>query len=157
HQTIRKVGDDLDGKFHFNTAISSIMELVNTLSSLTGENAQETVAPAVIREALGGILLLLFPMVPHFCEELWERTGHQQTLGQATWPAYDPEAAMEEELTVVVQVNGKVRSRLTVSPEIDEERLKEMALADEKALKFMKGKPVRKVIVVRNKLVNIVI
>ncbi|MDA8165924.1 MAG: leucine--tRNA ligase [Desulfobacteraceae bacterium] len=157
HQAIRKVGDDLDGKFHFNTAISSVMELVNALTSIVGDSAGGRVVPAVLREAVEAVLLLLSPMVPHFCEELWELTGHAEPLSQAAWPAYDPEAAREEEVTVVVQVNGKVRGRISVPPDTDEDRVKEMALADEKAAKFMEGKPVRKVIVVKNKLVNIVV
>jgi leucyl-tRNA synthetase len=156
HQTIRKVSEDIDGKFQFNTAISGVMELVNTLTTLTGEDSGEQVDPAVIREAVVAAMLLLSPMVPHFCEELWERTGHRQSLALASWPDYDPEAAREEELIVVIQVNGKVRSRLTVPPDIEEERLKEMALADEKTIKFVEGKPIRKVIVVKNKLINIV-
>jgi leucyl-tRNA synthetase len=156
HQTIRKVSDDVDGKFQFNTAISSVMELVNTLTTLTGEEAGEPVAPAVIREAVLAVILLLSPMVPHFCEELWERTGHSRSLARTPWPDYDPEAAKEEELVIVVQVNGKVRSRLIVPPDMEEEELKQLALADEKTAKFVSDRPIRKIIVVRNKLINIV-
>jgi leucyl-tRNA synthetase len=157
HQTIRKVSDDLDGKFHFNTAISSVMELVNTLTSLTGEEAREPVAAAVIKKAVEAVLLLLSPMVPHFCEELWERTGQAaMDLAHSPWPAYDPEAAREEELIIVVQVNSKVRSRLSVQPGTGEEELKRLALADEKTVKFIGDRPIRKIIVVPGKLVNIV-
>jgi len=157
HQTIRKVTNDIDTKFHFNTAISAIMELVNELPNLSGEEAGETAHPAVIKEAVEAILLLLSPMVPHFCEELWERSGHPHPLTTTSWPAYDSEAALEEEITLVIQVNGKVRSRLMVAPEIQEEEIKSIVLADDKVQKFMEGKPVRKVIVVKNKLVNIVV
>jgi leucyl-tRNA synthetase len=156
HQTIRKVSEDIDAKFQFNTAISSVMELVNTLTTLTGEEAGEPVAPPVIREAVQAVILLLSPMVPHFCEELWERTGHSQSLARTSWPDYNPEAAREEELVIVVQVNGKVRSRLTVPPDIEEEELKQLALADEKTAKFVSDRPIRKIIVVRNKLINFV-
>ncbi|HIJ78718.1 MAG: leucine--tRNA ligase [Desulfobulbaceae bacterium] len=157
HQTIRKVGQDIEGKFHFNTAISAVMELTNTLYSLTGEDAKERVEPAVIREAIEAVLLLLNPMVPHFCAELWEVTNHKESLDSMPWPAYDEKAAQEDEITVVVQVLGKVRSRLLVAPDTSEKELEAMALADEKVQKFIDGKPVRKIIVVKNKLINIVI
>ena len=157
HQTIQKVTNDLDTDFHFNTAISGVMELVNSLHSLTAEEAAERASGAVIREAVETILLLLAPMVPHFCEELWEMTGHSQPLHLTPWPAFDSEAAKEDELTIVVQVNGKVRGRLTVAPGTDDEELKRLAQDDEKVVKFIDGKPIRKIIVVKNKLVNIVI
>ncbi len=158
HQTIRKVTSDLDEDFHFNTAISAMMELVNTLSSLTGDQqpARDAVHPAVIRQALETLLLLLSPIVPHFCEEFWEATGHTRPLTAQPWPEFDAEAAREEEMTIVLQVNGKVRSRLQVPAAVSEERIKEMALADDKVRKFLAGKEVRKIIVVKNRLVNLV-
>jgi leucyl-tRNA synthetase len=157
HQSIRKVSTDIETDFHFNTAISAVMELVNTLLSLTGEEAQENVHPAITQEATEAILLLLYPMVPHFCEELWEVTGHASTLAEQSWPSFDADAAKEEELTIVLQLNGKVRSRLLVSPQITDDELKEKALADEKIKKFVGDKPVRKIIVVKKKLVNVVV
>ncbi|MBU0728863.1 MAG: leucine--tRNA ligase [Proteobacteria bacterium] len=156
HQTIQKVTNDIDGKLHFNTAISAVMELVNTLISLTSEETGNTVDPKVIRVAVETIILLLTPMVPHFCEELWESLGNERPLSETPWPDFDPEAAKDEELTIVLQVNGKVRSRITVPPAIDDASLKEMALADEKIQKFIDGKPIRKIIVVPKKLVNVV-
>jgi len=157
HQTIERVSRDLDNDFHFNTAISGVMELVNTLHSLTGDEAEIKAEPAVVREAVETVLLLLAPMVPHFCEELWEMTGHDQPLDATPWPDFDPEAAREDELTIVVQVNGKVRGRLTVPPDTADDRLKELAQADDKVRSFIADKPVRKIIVVKNKLVNIVV
>ncbi|MBC8316529.1 MAG: leucine--tRNA ligase [Desulfobulbaceae bacterium] len=157
HQTIRKVTSDIDPKFHFNTAISAVMELTNTLYSLTGENAKILPQPALIREAIEAILMLLSPMVPHFCEELWQRTNHKVPLAETPWPTFDPEAAKEDEITLVVQVNGKLRSRLQVTPGMTEDVVKEKAMADEKIQKFLEGKTIRKVIVVKNKLVNIVV
>ena len=157
HQTIRKVGSDIEESFHFNTAISAVMELVNTLFSVTGENSKEEVEPAVIRQSVKAVLLLLYPMVPHFCEELWELTGHLQPLSNAEWPEFDPEAARDEEITIVIQVNGKVRSRIQVTPGIVDDQLKEMAVSEEKAAKFIKDKEIRKIIVVKNRLVNIVV
>lgn len=157
HQTIRKVSDDIDTKFHFNTAISAVMELTNTLFSLTGEETQEETDPAVIQEAVKAILLLLYPMVPHFCAELWEITGHNHSLDNTPWPSFDQEAAKEDELTIVVQVKGKVRGRLLVAPGISDDELKEKALADEKVQNFIGNNPIKKIIVVKNKLVNIVV
>ncbi len=157
HQTIERVSRDLDQDFHFNTAISGVMELVNSLHTLTADEAEVKAEPAVVREAVETVLLLLAPMVPHFCEELWEATGHRAPLATTNWPVSDPEAAQEEEITIVVQVNGKVRGRLNVAPDTADDRLKELAQADDKVRSFITDKPVRKIIVVKNKLVNIVV
>lgn len=156
HQTIRKVGTDIDTRFHFNTAISAVMELTNLLFSLTGEAAKEEVEPSVVREAVTATLTLLYPMTPHICEELWQQTGHSTPMDNLSWPDFDEEAARDDEITIVLQVNGKVRSRLQVAPNTDGKSLEEQALADPKVLKFTEGKTIRKVIVIPNKLVNIV-
>ncbi|CAK8720157.1 Leucine--tRNA ligase [Candidatus Electronema halotolerans] len=157
HQTIRRVTDSIETNFHFNTAISGVMELVNQVSAVAGEDAAEPAAPAVLREALETVLLLLFPMMPHFCEELWQGTGHSQPLRTQSWPEFDPSAAEEDELTIIVQVNGKLRSRLQVPVETGEEEIKTLALADERVSSFTAGRTVQKIIVVKGKLVNIVI
>ena len=157
HQTIRKVSGDMDADFHFNTAISAVMELVNVLFAETGENAREVVEPDVIRESVESILLLLAPMVPHFCEELWQDTGHDRPLSETSWPKFNTEAAKDDEITLVVQVNGKVRSRLLVPADQDGEELKNKALADQKVQKFVGDREIRKMIVVKNKLINIVV
>jgi leucyl-tRNA synthetase len=157
HQTIRKFGADIEAKFHFNTAISAVMELTNTLYSLAADDSGETADPAVIREAIEAMLALLSPMVPHLCAELWELTKHPTPLAEVLWPEYDDEAVREEAITIVVQVKGKVRSQLQVAPGTSDADLEQMALADEKVQKFLESKPVRKVIVVPNKLINIVI
>lgn len=150
HQTIQRVTDAIEQDFHFNTAISAVMELVN---HITAEPCQGS----VLKEALETVMLLLFPMVPHFCSELWEQSGHEQSIDHADWPAYDKEAAREDSLTIVVQVNGKVRSRLTVPVNVADHELETMALADEKVIKFLQEKEPKKVIVVKKKLVNIVV
>jgi leucyl-tRNA synthetase len=155
HQTIKRVTDSIETNFHFNTAISAVMELVNQISAATGEG--QNCSSAVLRESLETVLLLLFPMVPHFCEELWQNTGHQESMDSASWPRFDPDAAREDELTIVVQVNGKVRTRLQVAPDISDDQLKEMALADERVVRFMDGRTAKKIIVVQRKLVNIVV
>ncbi|WP_339134052.1 MAG: leucine--tRNA ligase [Candidatus Electrothrix sp. GW3-4] len=157
HQTIQRVTDSIETNFHFNTAISGVMELVNQITAATGGGAKKPVESAVLREALQTVLMLLFPMVPHFCQELWESTGHHQALDQQQWPEYDPEAVKEDELTIVVQINGKVRSRLQVAADIGEEDIKQKALDDERIKNFIGDNPVKKIIVVKGKLVNIVI
>ncbi|MEN8199231.1 MAG: leucine--tRNA ligase [Thermodesulfobacteriota bacterium] len=157
HQTIKRVTGNIEHNFHFNTAISAVMELFNALSSLSTKEGAEKPGPAVIGEAVDTILILLSPMVPHFCAELWSKVHESDTIEEQRWPECDEEAAREEELTIVVQVKGKVRSRLQVTADIDDDSLKEMALNDEKVLKFIDGKPVKKVIVVKKKLVNIVV
>jgi leucyl-tRNA synthetase len=156
HQSISKVTRDLENDFHFNTAISAVMELVNLMLSLTSEESEYNIVPSAIKEAVDATLLLLYPMTPHFCSELWEMTGHETSLENKPWPTFNPESAKEEEITIVLQVNGKVRSRLLVSPEIDDDELKELSMQDEKVQKFVANKPIRKVIVVPKKLVNVV-
>ncbi|RWX45679.1 leucyl-tRNA synthetase [Candidatus Electrothrix aarhusensis] len=157
HQTIQRVTGSIETNFHFNTAISGVMELVNQITAATGDGAKQPVGQAVLREALQTVLVLLFPMVPHFCQELWELTGHNEPLDHHQWPEHDPEAIKEDELTIVVQVNGKVRARLQVVADIGEEDIKQKALADERVTSFIGEKAVKKIIVVKGKLVNIVI
>ncbi len=153
HKTIRKVTEDLDERFHFNTAIAAVMELLNTLQPAELTSPQ---FPAVMKEALQSVILMMSPLVPHITEELWEIMGNSQPLSQMVWPEYDPDAVVDEELLVVVQVNGKLRSKLTVAADTGEDELKTLALADEKIATFLVGLTVRKVICVPGKLVNIV-
>ncbi|MFA5717075.1 MAG: leucine--tRNA ligase [Desulfobulbaceae bacterium] len=155
HQTIKKVTDSIESNFHFNTAISAVMELINLAAGMIPEG-REPDRP-VMRACLETSLLLLYPMVPHFCEEMWEMTGHGQTMERARWPVFDPDGAREDEITVIVQVNGKVRSRLTVAADIDDAALEGRALDDEKIRKFTAGRQPKKIIVVQRKLVNIVL
>jgi len=153
HKTIRKVTEDLDERFHFNTAIAAVMELLNILQP--AELATPQFA-AIMKEALQSVILLMSPLVPHITEELWERMGNSRPISQAAWPSYDPHAVVDEELLVVVQVNGKLRSKLTVAAGTGEDEQKALALADEKVAAFIAGLTVRKVICVQGKLVNIV-
>jgi leucyl-tRNA synthetase len=130
------------------------MELLNVLQ------ASESLSPqrgAIMREALESMVLLLAPFVPHITEELWQRLGHATPLSETSWPEYDRNAIVDDEILVVVQVNGKLRSKLTVSAGTDEESLKALALADEKVQPFLQSVQVRKVICVQGKLVNIVV
>jgi len=157
HQTIKRVTENIEQNFHFNTAISGMMELFNTLSAATGEVSQQPAEPEVVRQAISVLLLLLSPMVPHFAAEMWQQVGNKTSIENESWPEFDPEAAKEDLLTIVIQVNGKVRSRLEVPADVEDNFLVEQALADGNIMKYIEGKPVRKTIVVKKKLVNIVV
>jgi leucyl-tRNA synthetase len=155
HETIKKVTKDIEDRFHFNTAISSIMELVNTLYGVEPEKSPQKIA--VMRFAMESVTLLLSPIVPHFAEELWNALGFETSILLASWPSYREDALVKDEFLIVVQVNGKLRSRFNVDADADDDTIKEMALSDERVQKFIDGKPVKKVIVVKKKLVNIVV
>jgi leucyl-tRNA synthetase len=155
HKTIRKVTDDIEERFHFNTAIAAIMEMVNALAAF--EPKHNPANAAVMREALTSLVLMLAPFIPHAAEELWEGLGNGGSIADASWPSCDPDAAADEELLVVVQVNGKLRDRITVPASATEESVTEAALAAERVRSFIEGKTVRKVITVPGKLVNIVV
>jgi leucyl-tRNA synthetase len=157
HQTIRKVTTDIEDRFRFNTAISAIMELVNLVYQVPKPQKENAAALSTIKEAIETVVVLLAPIVPHIAEELREMMGHKGSLAGVPWPAYDPALTSEEELTIVIQVNGKLRSRLMVSADESEDKIKELALADEKTQKFLEGVKVVKVITVPKKLVNIVV
>ncbi len=152
HRTIRKVTEDIE-RFHFNTAVSAIMELVNAIYQF--ESKAET-APSVLREAIEMTVILLSPFVPHIAEELWQALGKRESIIQTIWPEYDAGATAEEEMLVVIQVNGKLRDRMSVPVSFGEEDLKEAALSQERVRTFTQGKQVKKVIVVPKKLVNVV-
>ena len=155
HKTIRKVTEDIEERFHFNTAIAAVMEMVNAIQAFEPKNDPRFAA--VLKEALESLVLLLVPFVPHIASELWERLGHQEGVEKAGWPSFDLTVAADEELLVVVQVNGKLRSKITMAASAGEPEMKEAALADERVRPFIEGKTVRKVIYVPGKLVNIVV
>ena len=157
HQTIRKVSNDIEDRFHFNTAISAVMELVNVLYQVGRPEKTDRTALAVIREAIETVVVLLAPIVPHVTEELWEMLGQKTQLIDIPWPAFDPTVAAAEEITIVVQINGKLRGRLTVAADESDDRIKELALAEEKVAALLQGKTVVKEIYVPRKLVNIVV
>ncbi|NLA42094.1 MAG: leucine--tRNA ligase [Smithella sp.] len=157
HQTIRKVSQDIENRFHFNTAISAVMELVNVLYGVKHPAAEDRASLSVVREALEAAILLLTPIVPHITEELWERLGKDKAAADMPWPDFDPAVASEEEMTIVIQVNGKLRSRMTVPVDCDAEKIKTDAQMDEKIAAFIGGNKILKVIYVPQKLVNIVV
>jgi leucyl-tRNA synthetase len=162
HQTIKRVSDDFQGRWHFNTCIAAIMELVNELygidDRMEGTAASASGVPvSLLAEVQRDLTLLLAPFAPYLAHELWEVLGEKTSLLRAPWPKYDPALAKEEEIEIPVQINGKLRSRIVVPADTTEGVMRERALADEKIRAAMAGKQVVKVIVVPGKLVNIVI
>ena len=162
HQTIKRVSDDFQGRWHFNTCISAIMELVNALYSYEESAAQEAQSggsgsAALLAEVQHDLVLLLAPFAPYLAHELWEMLGEKGSLLKSAWPKYDDALAKEEELEIPVQINGKLRSRVTVPAEASESFVLERALADEKVRSSIAGKQIVKKIFVPGKLVNIVV
>jgi leucyl-tRNA synthetase len=153
HRTIKKVTEDIDGSFHFNTAIAAVMELVNGIYA----SPDKETAPEVLREAIETVVRLLSPFVPHICEELWQNLGYAGGLAEKGWPVWDEEALLADTLLIVVQVNGKVRGKVTVPADADNASVEATALADANVTRFTEGKTVRKVIVVPGRLVNVVV
>jgi len=153
HQVLKRVSAAFELPFRFNTAIAGIMELTNEIR----DRAEGAKSPAAVKEALTLAVKCLAPFAPHICEELWERLGYPPSIFRDPWRAYDAEAAKAEEIEIPIQVNGKLRSRITVDAEIDEEALRVAALADEKIRGYVEGKTVRRVVVVPKRLVNIVV
>jgi leucyl-tRNA synthetase len=154
HQTLQKVTDDLGRRHTFNTAIAAVMELLNALSKFTEHNEN---ASAVRQETLELAVLMLAPITPHVCHTLWQQLGHEDPVVNASWPAVDNEALKQDKIELMVQVNGKLRSKLSVAASATQADIETLALADENALRFIEGKTVRKVIVVPGRLVNIVV
>jgi leucyl-tRNA synthetase len=145
HKTIKKVTEDIEG-FKFNTAIASLMEMVNVIYQSGAD-----------REVFMNLIIMLSPFAPHICEELWQCAGNKGSIFKKAWPKYDPGLLTEENVTIVVQVNGKVRCRIEVSASISKEQLKELVLANEKLKPWLKDSPVKNLIIVPGKLVNLVI
>ena len=154
HQTISKVTDDIGRRYTFNTAIAAVMELVNEVSAF---NVNDELDRQAIKEAIESILLLLSPIVPHICHQLWLDINHNRPIVDAEWPEFDNSLLKSETSLIVVQVNGKLRSKLEVDASTSEDELKSMALSDEKVMRFIEGNEIKKIIVVPEKLVNIVV
>jgi leucyl-tRNA synthetase len=157
HQTIKRVTDDIEQRFHFNTAISAVMELVNAIYQFRSENGNGPEAFPVLRLAVDTAVVLISPMVPHIAEEMWEALGHQTSVVQEPWPEWDEEAVAEDMQLIVVQVNGRLRSRIYVSPSASNEDVEKAALSDERIKTFVGDQPVRKVVVIPGRLVNVVV
>jgi leucyl-tRNA synthetase len=176
HDTIRRATVDIEERIHLNTVVSALMELVNELyaysersplgaPAMRGSDGgaavpQASTSPAarfVMREAIDALVLMLSPFAPHTCEELWQHLGHPESLAAAGWPEFDADLARADELVIPVQVNGKLRGRLTVPADISDDRLKDLALSDEAVQAHIAGKAVRKVIVAKGRLVSVVV
>jgi leucyl-tRNA synthetase len=157
HQTLKKVTQDIE-RFRFNTAVSALMEWVNALIPFAdARDGRNPLDRAVFSEAVENLLLVLSPFAPHLADELWERLGLEATTYEQPWPSWDEEVAREEEITIVVQVNGKVRDQLRVPADVDEATLRELALQSERVRRYTEGKEVRRIIVVPKRLVNVVV
>ena len=151
HQAIKAVSEDLSDDFQFNTAISELMKLSNSLSSGLAQ-----ASPAVREEAMSALVRLLAPFAPHLAEEFWQRLGGEESIHCQPWPDHDPEALVLESIEVVIQVKGKVRGSMSVAVDCSKEELERLALASDVAQRWLEGKPPRRVIVVPGKLVNLV-
>ena len=157
HQTIKRVSDDFQGRWHFNTCISAIMELVNVLYGAEDPICRGAVPVCFLAEVQRSLVLLLAPFAPYLAHELWEMLGEKGSLLKAAWPRYDAELAKEEEIEIPVQVNGKLRSRVTVPADASEEFVLDKAFADEKVKSAIAGKQIAKKIYVPGKMVNLVV
>jgi leucyl-tRNA synthetase len=157
HRTIKKVTEDIESRFHFNTAIAAIMELFNALSASVQDESKLEIGTPVIKAGVETIITMLYPFVPHVASELWESLDYRGGLDAVTWPKYSEAALEEEQLLIVVQVNGKVRGKITVSADVDQTQIESEALQDQKVRSFLDGKKVQKVIHVPRRLVNIVV
>jgi leucyl-tRNA synthetase len=157
HQTIKRVSDDFQGRWHFNTCIAALMELLNEVSGAEEAIAAGRVPGSLILDVQRKIALLLAPMAPYVAHELWEMTGETGSLLKAAWPKYDPALAAEDEIEIPVQVNGKLRGRVVVPADATNDQVEQAALADEKVKAAIAGKQIVKKVVVPKKLVNIVV
>jgi leucyl-tRNA synthetase len=153
HETIKKVSDDMGRRYRFNTAIAAMMELLNHLARApTTPSAQ-----AIVQEGLEAVILMLSPIVPHVTQALWEMLGREGLVLDVPWPKFDPQALVREEIKMVIQVNGKLRGHIMVSPDADKKTIEDNALQDSNVQRFIGEKTVKKVIIVPKKLVNVVI
>jgi leucyl-tRNA synthetase len=158
HQTIEKVTRDIEDRFHFNTAISAVMELINEVNRfLGGGRNMGELAWSLVREAVEAAILLLSPVAPHVTEECWQMLGHDKSLLETPWPGFRADALEVDKRLIVIQVNGKVRSRIEVPASLDQKGIETEALKDERIRGFIGEKPIKKVIVVKDKLVNVVV
>jgi leucyl-tRNA synthetase len=154
HQTIQKVNDDIGRRYKFNTAVAAAMELLNAIKRFDDTS---DAGRSVVQEALGAIVLVLSPVIPHVCHELWHALGHESAPVNEGWPVFDESALAQDTVEIVVQVNGKLRGRILVAVDADSDSISAQALADENVKRFVADKTVRKTIVVPGRLVNVVV
>jgi leucyl-tRNA synthetase len=154
YQTLAKVSDDIGRRHTFNTAIAAVMELMNSLTKLNDESEK---ARAVTQEALELVVLMLSPITPHICHHLWQTLGHDEAIVNVSWPTVDEAALKQDKVELMVQVNGKLRAKISVSADADQKQVETVAFADENVQRFTEGKEVRKIILVPGRLLNIVV
>jgi leucyl-tRNA synthetase len=159
HWAIKKVRVDLENEFHFNTAISAVMELSNLMSSIsdTAKIASNPGLADVFRFAFDCTLRLLAPMTPHICEELWEKTGHAESIFKSSMPEADPAYASAEKITLVVQINSRIRAREEIDADLPESEVEKIALESPRIQELLAGQTPRKIVIIKNKLVNIIL
>ena len=154
HQTIQKVSDDIGRRYKFNTAVAAAMELLNAIKRFDDSSGA---GRSMVQEALDAIVLVLSPVIPHVCHELWHALGHESAAVNEGWPVLDESALAQDAVEIIVQVNGKLRSRILVAADADSDSISAQALADENVKRFVGDKTVRKTIVVPGRLVNVVV
>jgi leucyl-tRNA synthetase len=152
--TIKKVSEDVGGRFNFNTAISSIMELVNEMYKY---KEGEDINLGLLKVAVKNLVLILSPFTPHICEEMWQHLGNQESVYKSSWPQYDAAAMIKDTVEIVIQVNGKLKDKLNITNNLDKSTFEKVAMEDPKVMAILEGKEIIKVVVVPNKLINIVV
>jgi len=155
HQTLKRVTHEFEARWHFNTSVSSLMELLNELQAQ--EPLEADVSPAILKGVLAAMVLMLSPMTPHIAEELWQMLGHREGLVREKWPAYREDLTREEQIEVIIQINGRLRGKILVDDGMSGEETVERALKDPRIAQLLVGKQVAKTVVVPKKLVNIVL
>jgi leucyl-tRNA synthetase len=157
HESIKKITGDLDGAFHFHTAISTIMELMNAIDEIkvTADSSEQV--KAVFRDAIETVILLISPFAPHISEELWKELGHKGGVLSAAWPEVNEAALHRDEIQMALQVNGKVRDQIVVPSAASKDDIEKLALENAAVLKWTAGKTIRKIVVVPGRLVNIAV
>ena len=155
HQTLKRVTNDFEVRWHFNTSVAVIMELVNELHAQ--EPLDADVSPVILKSVLEILALMLSPMTPHIAEELWEKLGHPTGLLDEKWPAYREDLTREEQVEVIIQINGRLRGKILVDDDFGEDETIAHALKDPRISVLIEGKEIVKTVVVPKKLVNIVL
>mgnify|MGYP001819030065 FL=1 len=154
HETIRKVSDDVGRRYTFNTAIAANMELLNDIGRFTDKTDN---GRALVKEALDAAVLMLAPIVPHICHELWSALGHTDSVVDCAWPVVDDNALVKDSIELIVQVNGKLRGKISVRTDADDDAIREAGLSEPNVRNHVEDKTIRKVIIVPGRLVNIVV
>ena len=155
HQTLKRVTNDFESRWHFNTSVALIMEMVNELQAQEPLDAE--LSPATLKKVLAMLVLMLSPIAPHISEELWEMLGFSGGLSQAKWPAYSEDLAREEQVEIPIQINGRVRAKILVDAGLSEEETISLARKEPRIAELIEGKQIVKIIFVPNKLVNFVL